>query len=75
MAVKSRNDIRELIKCEELVKRAQDSVLGDNPKGLSTGDVGVIKLLLNKVLPDIKAIEHTGSVDGNVTKTHRVLFK
>lgn len=74
MPTGTRSRIRELINAEKLVIRAQDSVLGKG-KPLTTGEVGVIKLLLNKVLPDIKAIEHSGIVDSEGNVTHTVVFK
>ena len=67
--------LREMIKAEELIKHAQDSVIGDNPKPLSSAEVGVIKLLLNKVIPDLKGVEHTGTIDSEQTHVHRVAFK
>ena len=30
--------------------------------------------LINKYLPDLKATEHTGSIDSEQTHTHRVIF-
>jgi hypothetical protein len=31
--------------------------------------------LINKYLPDLKATEHTGSIDSDQTHTHRVTFR
>ena len=34
---------------------------------MTTSQVNAAKILLNKVIPDMKAIEHSGEVDGNIT--------
>ena len=31
--------------------------------------------LINKYLPDIKAVEHSGQIDSEVTRKHRVSFR
>jgi hypothetical protein len=69
MPVGSASRCRELIKSEELINRAQDSVLNENTEDnppLTPAEVGVIKLLLNKVIPDLKGVEHTGEVDHDI---------
>ena len=42
---------------------------------MSTAEVGAIKLLLNKVIPDLKGIEHSGNIDSEITRKHRVSFR
>ena len=71
----TRSHAREIIKAEELINVLQDSVLGDNPTPLNQNQINTIKVLLAKAIPDLKAIEHTGEIDQNITKTHKVSFK
>ena len=70
-----RSKISELIKAEELVNKLQNSVLDPKQEPLGQNEVNCIKILLNKSLPDIKALEITGELDHNVTKKHRVSFR
>ena len=68
---------RLIIKAEELIIRAQDSVLNENNEDnppLSAAEVGIIKTLLNKVIPDLKGVEHTGNIDSTQTHKHKVQF-
>lgn len=62
----STQKLRDMIESERLIKRAQDSVLNKDEPELTNAEVGVIKLLLNKTLPDLKGIEHSGNMDHNV---------
>ncbi len=56
----TRSKVREIIKAEELVNKLQNSVLDPNLEPLGQNEVNCIKILLNKCLPDLKAIEHSG---------------
>jgi hypothetical protein len=67
--------LRERIKAAELIDKMQEAVLNDDIPMLSSPEVGAIKTLLNKVIPDMKAVEHTGSIDSQQTHTHRVTFR
>ena len=66
--------LRDKIRAVELIDKAQGSVL-DGESKLSSADVGIIKLLLNKVIPDLKGVEHSGSIDSEQTNVHRVTFR
>ncbi len=66
--------VRLIIKAEEIINKLQDSILGDNPVPLSQNEINTCKILLSKVIPDLKAVEHTGNVDSNQSHTHKVQF-
>jgi hypothetical protein len=55
------DDCRAKIKASALINRLNDIALG-NVTADST-QVSAAKALLNKVLPDLKAIEHSGDAD------------
>jgi len=74
MADKLRSHVREIIKAEELINKLQNSVLDDKVEALGQNDVNCIKILLSKALPDLKALEHTGRIDSEVTERHQVEF-
>ena len=63
----STQKLRDMIESEKLIKRAQDSVLNPDSPELTNAEVGVIKLLLNKTLPDLKGIEVAGNIAGDFT--------
>jgi len=70
MAVRSRLEqqqhVRDKIQTTQLVKRLMLHSLADSDI-MTTSQVNAAKILLNKVIPDMKAIEHSGEVDGNIT--------
>lgn len=74
MAAPTVSKIRERIKAGELIDKMQDAVLNPDTPMLSSPEVGAIKCLLNKVIPDLKAVEQTidvkGSLDTNLTVTY-----
>ena len=65
----STQKLRDMIKSQELIEKAQNSVLNPDEPDLSNAAVGVIKLLLNKTLPDLKGIELVASegTEGEMT--------
>ena len=65
----STQKLRDMIKSQELIEKAQNSVLDPDEPDLSNAAVGVIKLLLNKTLPDLKGIELVASegTEGEMT--------
>ena len=67
---KTRSHYRDLIKAGELIQKLQDDILNIDPdhKGMSTSKVAACKVLLNKILPDIKSVELTGE-EGKAIKT------
>ncbi len=67
----TRSKIREMIKAEELINKLQNSVLMPDQEALGQNEVNCIKILLNKCLPDLKAIEHSGSEGSEGEMTFR----
>lgn len=74
MPVGTRSRVRELIKAEELVKLLQDNALNKRCKPLHQNKLTAIKTLLNKCLPDIKAVEITGEAGGAINLDIEVRF-
>ena len=65
-------DTRKKIQAAQLINRLHDNVMADKPF-LDPGQVNSAKALLNKVLPDLKAIELSGDDENplNVTVIER----
>jgi hypothetical protein len=64
---------RERIKAGKILTKLQDSIIGvEGPEGdliypeLDAQQVAAARILLGKVLPDLKATEFVGSLDTNV---------
>lgn len=53
-------DTRQKIKAAQLINRLQEHVDAEKPL-LDASQVNAAKSLLNKVLPDLKAVEHSGT--------------
>ena len=53
-------DIRDKIKTSQLVNRLQDNALADQ-EFLTAGQIKSIESLLDRVIPRLKAIEHSGT--------------
>ena len=66
--------LRERIRAGELIDKMQEALLDDDKPMLSSPEVGAIKCLLNKVIPDLKGVEHSGSIDSEQTHKHKVKF-
>ncbi len=66
---------REIIRSRELIEKVQAEVLDKDEFKMSAAEVGAIKMLLNKVIPDLKGVEHSGKIDSEVTRKHRVSFR
>ena len=66
--------VRQIIRAEELINKVQTEVLDKGKFKMSAAEVGAIKLLLNKVIPDLKGVEHSGSIDSEQTHKHKVKF-
>ena len=66
---------REAIRAKELIDKVQGQVLDAKEFKMSAAEVGAIKLLLNKVIPDLKGVEHSGNIDSEITRKHRVSFR
>lgn len=56
---------REKIQTTQLVKRLTDHALGD-VEIMTTSQVNAAKILLNKILPDVKQVEHMGEDGGPI---------
>ena len=51
---------RQKIQATQLIHRLQNFALGDKPDAMSPAQVTAAFKLLNKILPDLQAIAHTG---------------
>lgn len=68
-------DTRAKIKAQQLINRLQQHIDADEPL-LDASQVNAAKALLNKVLPDLKAVEHSGQGDnGEIVFTIRDMTK
>ena len=65
---------RQIIKAEELITLLQNNVLDKDADPLHQNKLHAIKILLAKAIPDLKAVEHTGSIDSEQTHKHKVSF-
>ena len=64
---------REKIRTSQLINRLTDHVLGKCE--LSSSQVSAALGLMKKTLPDLQATEHTGQIDSEITRKHRVSFR
>ena len=55
-------DIREKIKASQLVNRLQDNALAEK-EFLTAGQIKSIETLLDRVIPKLQAIAHSGTGD------------
>lgn len=61
------DEIRAKIQVSQLINRVQKYAMGElSDEEVSTNRLNAIKLLLNKTLPDLSAIEHSGDSDSPV---------
>lgn len=58
-------ETRNRIQAQQLINRLQAHVDADEPL-LDASQVNAAKALLNKVLPDLKAIEHSGDPENPI---------
>ena len=73
-AAKSTQKIRELIKTEELITLVQKNVLSPRAKPINQTKLHAIKMLLSKTLPDLKALEQTTTIEGEIDLNVEVTF-
>ncbi len=59
--------VRERIRAGELIDKVQSEVLDKSEFKMSAAEVGAIKMLLNKVIPDLKGVEVQGQLQGDIT--------
>lgn len=67
------DDIKSKIQTSQLINRLESHALSDSPL-LDASQVNAIKILLNKVVPDVKSLELSGPNGGPidiVTKEQR----
>jgi hypothetical protein len=57
-------DTRQKIKVSLLINRLMEHINEPAPGILDNSQVNSIKILLNKAIPDLKAVEHTGQDGG-----------
>jgi len=65
------DETRAKIKSTQLINRLQKHVESETPL-LDASQVNAAKALLNKVLPDLKAIEVTGAEGGPMEHSHTI---
>ncbi|MCA0856146.1 hypothetical protein [Phaeobacter italicus] len=70
------DEVKQKIQASQLINRLQDHVFSDEPTMDGTQVTAALKLL-GKVVPDLKAVEHTGpGKDGEfLHKIERVIVK
>lgn len=61
---KTPDEIREKIKGSHIIRRLSDHIDNDT---MTPSQVNAAKVLLAKIIPDLKQQENTGTVDSNVT--------
>lgn len=61
---KTPDEIREKIQGSMLINRLQENVQNEC---MTAAQVNSAKILLNKIIPDLKAIEHSGDEDSPMT--------
>jgi len=71
---KTTQHLRDMIKAEEMILLVQKNVLAPRAKPMAPAKMNGIKMLLNKVLPDLKAIEQVTTIEGEVDLNISVEF-
>lgn len=56
------DDVKAKIKASQLINRLQDHAISAKPL-LDSSQVKAIQILLNKVIPDLKSVEHSGGLE------------
>lgn len=68
-------DTRKKIQAQQLINRLMTHINADKPI-LDASQVNAAKTLLNKVLPDLKAVEHSGTEgDGSIGITFKTIIE
>lgn len=63
------DEVKQKIKTSQLINRLQENALSE-AEILTRGQIDSIKTLLAKVLPDQKAVEHSGEIKTKVKVTY-----
>jgi hypothetical protein len=64
---------RDKIQATQIVKRLQDHILADEDI-MTVSQVNASRVLLNKILPDLKAVEVSGNPDAPLNGNYTVEF-
>lgn len=68
-------ETRMRIQAQSLINRLQDHINAEKPI-MDASQVNAAKALLNKVLPDLKAVEHSGGEeDGSIGITFKTVIE
>lgn len=59
------DEVREKIQAAQIINRLNTHILADKPI-MDASQVSAAKVLLNKIIPDLKAVEHTGENGGPI---------
>jgi hypothetical protein len=65
------DEIREKIQGSLIINRLQDHVVGDVE--MTPSQVNAAKTLLGKVIPDLKAVEHSGDPENPMNHQHQMV--
>jgi hypothetical protein len=65
------DEIREKIQGSQIINRLSKHVMGDVE--MTPSQVNAAKTLLGKVIPDLKAVEHSGNPDNPLNHQHNVV--
>ena len=60
------DEVKERIQASQLINRLNEHINSEKPGTLDASQVNAAVKLLNKVLPDMKAVEHTGEGGGAI---------
>ena len=61
-------EVKKKIQISQLINRLQNNAMADE-EILTSGQIASINILLDRVMPKLKAVDHTGEIDHNVTVT------
>ena len=65
------DEVKERIQASQLINRLTDHALSDQPI-MDASQVQAARALLNKVVPDLKAVEHSGDPDNPIRTVGRI---
>lgn len=75
MAKRNKRELDELtkkkIQASQLINRLTDHALAD-VSIMDASQVNAAKILLNKIIPDLKAVEHSGDAEKPITHVHTI---
>lgn len=65
------DEVKKKIQASQLINRLTDHALSDEPI-MDASQVTAAVKLLGKVVPDLKAVEHSGDPENPIRSVHRV---